>query len=724
MPRTKVLATLLASACLVTPACLRRPVSDQPPTTKDTYGTMVPQPAIDKIDILVMVDNSGSMADKQKLLGKAVPDLVRGLVLPKCVDKKTRAPTGKLSDPTKPDDEMCEPGSEPAFPPVTDMHLGVISSSLGGFGSAECAKDFGNDHGHLLARTEVGDAVSEAGDLHFLAWYPDVEKNRDKQRHPDPPVPKIADENTLSNTFSQLILGVGQGGCGLEAQLESIYHFLIQPDPWVSIDRSGDVANYGPSDRIDRELLRQRAAFLRPDSLLAIIVLTDEDDSSPDPLALGGQGWLFEQSAPFARSTPVCATDPNSTECTSCRMTPRPPGCPSSIEYSETEDNGNVRFHDMKRRFGVDPQFPIQRYVDAFTKPRVPRRDKEHDANGNYVPKPACTNPLFAARLPVDDGDELCDLPRGPRIPGLIYFALIGGVPQTLLPEKGEIDWTKILGRSPETWDDTGIDPHMIQSIRPRKGLAPPSSADTADPVHGREWDTQGRDLQYACTFRLPEAVEAVPGKTGDCDPKDPNRTPLCDPADPKMQIRAKAYPTRRELMVTKGLSEQGIVASLCPKQIDDEEKDDFGYRPAARNIVERLERSLVASCLPRELERQDAEGNVPCLVLAMLPDPGPDTECARFGLEPPSADILRQVRDGLRADEGEESTKHPICQIPQIAVPKGEVCKDAREDIAFCYVEAPNVTKCAHALTFTKASEKLTGARFTMQCIQQHTSE
>src|SRR5207249_909 len=32
----------------------------------------------------------------------------------------------------------------------------------------------------------------------------------------------------------------------------------------------------------------------RADSLVAIIMLTDEDDSSPDPLSVGGQGWAFD----------------------------------------------------------------------------------------------------------------------------------------------------------------------------------------------------------------------------------------------------------------------------------------------------------------------------------------------------------------------------------------------------------------------------------------------
>lgn len=208
---------------------------------------------------------------------------------------------------------------------------------------------------------------------------------------------------------------------------------------------------------------------------------------------------------------------------------------------------------------------------------------------------------------------------------------------------------------------------------------------------------------------------------TCDCDGK--KDTALCAADDRTVQVKGKAYPTRRELMVVKELADQGVVASLCPKQLTAPEADDYGYRPAVRSITERLERSLVGSCLPRKLERRTEDGKVSCLVLAMLPDKGDDdTECARFGLRPPLLKLRDQLRDRLRSDEGEESTRLPICEVPQITVPPGEVCRDVSPEIAFCYAEAQSTTKCAHALAFTKASEKLTGARFTMQCIQERT--
>lgn len=717
-------------------ACISRPLSSEEPTTKLLFETVVPQPAIDKIDLLLMVDNSYSMADKQRILADALPDLLKGVVQPKCVDKVTRADTGVLSDPTKPDGQMCPPGAEPAFPPITDMHIGVLSSSLGGMGSSSCAATSGHadDHGHLLARGD-GPGVAAAGDLHFLAWYPDVEQNRDKQNHPDPPVPKITKLADLDEAFRDLVTGVGQDGCGLEAQLESVYRFLVQPDPWKTITVTDLVASYGPKTEVDEELLRQRAAFLRPDSLVAVVMLTDEDDSSADPLALGGRGWVFMDPAPVPRPTAACAADPNDPACTSCAIAPDAPGC-SPRSYSKDEDDLNVRFHHMKRRFGVDPQFPIARYVDGFTNTRVPARDDEHDASGNYVAKPRCTNPLFAARLPAGAGEELCNLPRGPRSSGLVYFALIGGVPSALLgdpsADDAALDWTKILGRDPATWDETGIDPHMIQSSTPRPGLPPPSARDDADPVNGREWTTNGHDLELACTFDLYERnqsggtdpVRRVCGgdekKRELCDCDGTKDVPLCAADDKSVQVKGKAYPTRRELVLAKELGDQAVVTSLCPRQLTSPNADDYGYRPAVRAITHRLERSLVGSCLPRALERQDAQGNVACLVLAALRDAGPESECDRYGLKAPDEPMLQQVRDRMRAEDGDEAARHPVCIVPQVAVPSGQTCRDSSDGIAFCYAEAPQITRCEHAIAFTKASQRLEGARFTMQCLQR----
>jgi hypothetical protein len=744
MARSILAGGLLALA--LSSSCLRRDVASEEPTTKISFDTVVSQPAIDKVDLLVMVDNSSSMADKQRILADALPDLVRGLVQPKCVDKRTRVPTGSLADPLKPDGQQCGAGAEPAFVPITDMHIGVISSSLGGMGSRTCPSGEPNrdndDKAHLLARSAGGGTVAAAGELGFLAWYPDVERNQDKARHPAPPVPATGSIDALGSAFKELVVGVGQRGCGLEAQLESVYRFLVQPDPWTNIEVSADAqkASYGPPDQVDVELLRQRAAFVRPDSLVAVILLTDEDDSSADPLSFDGTGWVFGDDRRVARGTSACASDPASPDCTSCQLAqscnPKDPACArisgdpacaSGGLLSASEDSLNVRFHEMKRRFGVDPQFPIARYVDAFTKPKVPRRSSEHE-HGAYAPKADCTNPLFAAHLPTEPNEDLCKLPRGPRTSDHVYFAIIGGVPNQLLPDSGEssaIDWTRLLGKDPKRYDETGIDPHMIPSTVPRPGLPGPTASDDADPVSGRDWSTGGTDLEFACIFDLFEskAGAIVPTRrtcaasdtSCDCDGK--RGTPLCDPADAKVQIRGKAYPTRRELMVARELGDQAIVASLCPKQLTAPGADDYGYRPAVRSITKRLEDGLTASCLPRALTR-DGDGSVPCLVLATLPEPGPEETCTKLGLGIPRADLLARVRERAAADDGEASRLLPICEVPQIAAAPGDSCRNEGERQGFCYAESVPGFRCSQSISFTKPTTHLVNARFSLQCI------
>src|SRR5450755_349598 len=78
-----------------------------------------------KVDLLFDIDNSASMGDKQAYLAKAVPELVTRLVRPNCFDDVT----SKLVGPSTLG--ACPTGSTIEFAPVHDMHLGVISSSLG-----------------------------------------------------------------------------------------------------------------------------------------------------------------------------------------------------------------------------------------------------------------------------------------------------------------------------------------------------------------------------------------------------------------------------------------------------------------------------------------------------------------------------------------------------------------------------------------------------------------
>ncbi len=789
-------------------ACLSRPVGQQPPTTKVNFTSTVSQQAVDKVDLLFAIDNSASMGDKQLILKDAVPDLIQGLLRPRCVDTDgVPLNPAALADPAGNKDNHygCPNGSDPEFKPVTDMHIGVVSSSLGNFGGDVCdaANPRTNDRAHLLTLKKGGGNVDEATPSGFLSWFPQSKENEDPKRHPPPdkPIRTVDGQGGLTPAFQDMVVGVEQNGCGLEAQLESVYRFLIQPDPWDKIGLDGfNQADLG--DGVDIEVLQQRADFLRPDSLVAIIMLTDEDDSSADPLAVGGQGWAFmaknfpgskiyrgnpKQGTTAPRGTTMCSKDPGNADCTSCgfqslcdpaqascQKIKQDQNCTTSGQsgqqgegyngyYGPTDDELNVRFHRMKERYGIDPQYPIKRYIDGLTKFKVPDRKAEHAikvaANGrrdiaSYTSVAKCTNPLFAAKLPRNPGDEVCALARSTRSPDLIFFAVVGGVPQDLLhftindPEKSRIsndDWVKILGKDPANFNYDGIDPHMIQSVAPRSGLAGadlPKGNNGTDKIHGREWNTEKKDLQYACTFDLPAASQRTCGQSDqscDCGADATGNPPLCGDdgaGGTTKQVKAKAYPTIREFQVVRALGDQGVIASLCPIQLTNPNAADYGYRPAVSAIIDRLKNALTTQCLPQRLRdpSQTVDPNapaaeVPCLVLAQLSEP--TDKCETFGLKPPSKEILDVFLEQQKAESGDvkdgglDLARLPVCEIPQKAVKRGVTCKDDT-DLLWCYVENDPANKlnpagrCPQALIFSTGTSALVGARFSLQCIQQ----
>ena len=414
-----------------------------------------------------------------------------------------------------------------------------------------------------------------------------------------------------------MVTGVHQFGCGIESQLESWYRFLVQPDPYLTLVNSNGQAQWSGVDTV---LLAQRADFLRPDSLVAVIVLSDENDSEVDVRSFGGTAWNFMSVAYNPpRGTSACAATPNDPSCTSCSFgnNPTDPQCMIGT-YTSPTDWGfdlNLRHVHQKQKYGVSVQFPIQRYVLGLTSRQVPDRNGEYPAGASSyegLSNLDCTNPLFAATLPapppnVDPAswtptpDELCNLPPGARTAGSVYYSHIGGVPHQLLqedpsdpqsPQKATLtaaDWTLILGNDPLDYDYTGIDPHMVESYQSRVSVtvpaggfpvSPATAAEGTDPISGREWTTDSTmpqhegllvDREYACTFKLAEprdcsnpATAADPTLLDSCDCEPPqtgtfthDQVPaVCNDAAPTQQDYAKAYPTIRELLLAKLLGE------------------------------------------------------------------------------------------------------------------------------------------------------------------------
>ncbi len=614
-------ALLTLGACKGEYAPLGGPVLVET-TPSSLTGIVVPsgtQTHAGKVDLLLMIDNSASMGDKQELLRRSIPDLVRRLVAPNCVDTSGRV-LGRSNNGT------CATGSL-EFAPVDDLHVGILTSSLGNRGGDICPEDIiprTNDRAHLVNLTAAGTPLPSAADG-FLRFGPGG--NTDPQ--------------VLESDISTLIEGVGTTGCGLEAQLESWYRFLVEPDPYADIrltpERRAELVG------TDATIVKQRHDFLRPDSLLSIVVLTDEDDSAADPFALAGQGWIFTAknfpgsqvfraggqgagtTAP--RGTSVCGTDPGSEDCTSCSFASlcdaneascqkilHDPNCTESpipgrsgdgIDgyYGPTDDEISTRFFQMKRRYGIDPQYPLERYVHGLLSAKVPSYLTDHDATGKYVSSHECDNPIYAGALPTSPSDELCHLPPGTRSQKLVVLTVIAGAPPELLhPDMTESDWIAVVGKDPIAYDSYGIDPHMVQSTTPRPGLPPPSAADDADPIHGREWDTGKGDLQYACTFALDEPRTCEPsGNCVDCiigsvNTSGFNDSPACDTTStPVKQVRAKAYPGIRPLQLARLLGDNAVASSICPlPPASPPSGPVVNYRPAMDQLGDRMARSLL----------------------------------------------------------------------------------------------------------------------------------
>jgi hypothetical protein len=341
----------------------------------------------------------------------------------------------------------------------------------------------------------------------------------------------------------------------------------------------------------------------------------------------------------------------------------------------------------MRQKYGIDPQYPVERYFYGLSSPLLPDRAGEYpagaDAYSGFGKNMACTNPLFAASLPEakdlsptaatsvlpQDAKTLCTLPAGSRTPSQVFFAHIGGVPHQLLhfnvanpaaSTLSDADWVKILGTDPEHFNYNGIDPHMVESYTPRlppqggeEGLAnpptfdssgtnpvaAPSSPSTTDPISGREWITDsppgGRalpvDIQYACIFPLAaprDCMQAINGYGCSC-PATPlthdETPPVCSDTVPTTQIAAKAYPTVRELLVAKMMGAQGIVSSICPIDVTDNATgNDPNY--GYRPAVTAIVDRLKPNLAHACLPNKiglTANGSVPCSILVTLPGAG-----------------------------------------------------------------------------------------------------
>ncbi|EYF05082.1 hypothetical protein [Chondromyces apiculatus] len=704
-----------------------------------------------QLDLLLTIDNSRSMKEKQEILAAAIPRLLQGLTNPPCLDGAEAPVAAQPAGPFDP----CPAGSWRERLAYRDIHVGVISTSLGGHGSDSCqvedaATRSNNDRGHLLARSSPeldGDLAEKTyAGKGFLAWDPAQELDGEpfSPGADDGEIDLEADSERDQNTtalipvLTEMVQGVGQIGCGYEAQLESWYRFLVDPEPYETLSVvDGEATPQG----IDEALLKQRADFLRPGSTVLIVQLSDENDCS---MREGGLAYLAAQiqqddgsAYRMPRARNECAFDPGDACCASCAQSP--PECPEDptcfvngdpAQGIDTvpsyADHPNLRCFDQKRRFGVDYLYPLSRYEEALRNPQIQNRAGE-----------IVDNPLFLDLDP-DDAD------RGTR--SFIFFAGIVGVPwQDLardpadlsrgLKDSLELNNEAAGGRS--AWDiilgvagsSTGPrDPFMRESIEPRSGTNPitgdamrPAGSTTPNAINGSEHnDAVQSDLQYACIFDLPEAVDCAANPDG-CECVVGNDNPLCapDPAnggERTLRVKGKAYPGLRQLQLLRALGNQGITGSVCPAQLDDAARADVGYAPVVDAMLDRLLGiPYTSTCLESPLKVQ-AEGQVSCTMVEGRYVTGACT-CAEARGRREVSEAGAALVEGLKSDaQLPTALEAPncFCEMAQLT---GEALQACQSDVSEPVQTAGGET--VHGWCYVDADQRVGAPELSASCMQ-----
>ena len=248
-----LLALLPPLAQSLATGCAERPVRPLVPCTHSGVVNEVDITQVNQVDLLFLVDNSGSMKEEQEALISEIPRMVTILA------------TGELPD-----------GS--TFEPVASLRVGVITSDMGVGGIdipayAMCSTALGDD-GVLLTehrgtRTDCEDAYPA-----FL---------------------EFASATGVADDFAgqvRCLANTGSAGCSFEQQLEAVLKALTPSTSPITFPQTrggAEIRNTVGHGDTENAIVRgdgTRESFVRPDSLLAIVVITDEDDCSSADLDL------------------------------------------------------------------------------------------------------------------------------------------------------------------------------------------------------------------------------------------------------------------------------------------------------------------------------------------------------------------------------------------------------------------------------------------------------
>ncbi len=295
-------------------ACGGRGALDDVPAGLYSNVPFYAHDGVGRVDLLLMIDNSSSMRENQANLLAQLGFLVRGLAAPPCASRSNPTP------------HACDPSNASDFriaPPVWDLHVGVVSSDLGTPGTSVpgCFNSDLGDDGQLNP-IRNGAALS-----HHEPWTaapPIVGRPTDCMDPNQFPSFLYFDSGTSDATMFdhdfRCYAGLGVGGCGLESQLDSVYRALVVHD---ATDRPGNTSS--------------NAGFLRENALLAIVMLTDEEDGSV-------MDCRFANGEPCDGVGAINVYSSGSTAWSSTGL--------------------NLRFYMYAPCTAQDPTWPLERYLD------------------------------------------------------------------------------------------------------------------------------------------------------------------------------------------------------------------------------------------------------------------------------------------------------------------------------------------------------------------------
>ncbi|HEX5660744.1 MAG TPA: hypothetical protein VFX59_26305 [Polyangiales bacterium] len=280
----RVASAFLRAASLMLSACPTMELAPLNPCTISSASIRVDTGGVSDVDLLFVIDNSASMASEQEKLAAQLPQLVNVLV------------SGDRYYGRTPPDSITD--KERFFTPVRSLQLGVVSSSMGGAQDDSLGKTPAlldcvglGDDGVLLRSVDVAvDGVVntandrfpdyEVGDtvLEPLAGCDELDAQPSYQNY-------AADGDTTAEELVQsfaCVSRLGVRGCPFEQQLEAMWKAVAPSDgrdPALHTFLDG-TRGHGDPDGVNE-------GFVRPDAILAVIEISDEEDCSITPDGTG-----------------------------------------------------------------------------------------------------------------------------------------------------------------------------------------------------------------------------------------------------------------------------------------------------------------------------------------------------------------------------------------------------------------------------------------------------